>query len=682
VFFRSSLSENQLTGTIPSSIGQLTSLEYLYLGGNRLTGTIPIAVGQLPLDSLDVSNTRLTGTVPAPLPMLRGYCDLRFTFIACSSKPKETCMCSGRVSGDDCDTRRVITTTRSIAITTEGASTCTWCGECAILRDLWFEWRATCTDIVTIDACSLAPGTLVSVYRSECPTSSNASIVGCNIDGDCEPATISATIDDVFIIRVGLRNRIDDAIGNLVISCGTPTRAPTTTARAVTQPETEVDVPSWIENTQTTIIFATVLGYLFLCCMCVTCFIISSRRRKKRSVSRAEMTTARCDPEDTAASKTDINAYGPAPSDTKVFGAPSKNAYGLVPSDTSMVGASGRSSVEYCDGPRRVSRADAYHRPPAAATEPTHAKSNHDKQSDVQSGSLLRKAIGAELAVLHIPIADIELGKKLGEGAFGVVYKGEWHGKSVAVKQVKSSHIVGGDKAIAEFEAEVSKMASTAFHENLVQLHGVTTLENGDMAAVVEFCAQGSLVDALYGEKARNDWTASELLTVAYDAACGVVYLHRLGLIHRDIAARNVLLTKHNVAKVADFGMARLLDDKVYEQQTENAVGPLKWMAPEQMESRAYSRASDVFAFGVLLFEIFAREAPWTGVANLMAASKVMDGERMDVSSRNIPPTMAALMIECWAAKPSDRPSIEDVQRTLKTNSSTSDSDDSHSQSN
>jgi serine/threonine protein kinase len=266
--------------------------------------------------------------------------------------------------------------------------------------------------------------------------------------------------------------------------------------------------------------------------------------------------------------------------------------------------------------------------------------------------------------LLHIPIDEIVLGDKLGEGAFGIVMGGVWHGKRVAVKQVKTS--VSSTTNVAEFEAEISKMAATAFHENLVQLHGVTTLEGGDMAAVVEFCAQGSLMEALYGDKPR-DWALDELFEVAHGAACGVAYLHRLGLVHRDIAARNVLLAgkRDIIAKVADFGMARLVADGVYEQMTAQTIGPLKWMAPEQMEQRMYSRASDVFSFGVLLFEIFKRESPWKGVSNLVTASKVLNGERMDVSSRSIPRAIGKLMVECWTANRSDRPSMAQVQQVV-----------------
>jgi serine/threonine protein kinase len=314
--------------------------------------------------------------------------------------------------------------------------------------------------------------------------------------------------------------------------------------------------------------------------------------------------------------------------------------------------------------------APVYGGPPLAVSKSSSSSSNIAKKDAhtppvMRTGSSVRQR-GTTAEVLDIPFDEMRLGRKLGEGAFGVVFKAKWHGNDIAVKQVKLRSMPGGRNMLAEFESEISQMAQTAFHENLVQLHGVTTLENGDMAAVVEYCAHGSLATALYGESARTDWTTKALFTIAHGAACGMAHLHRQGVVHRDIAARNVLLTKHDVPKVADFGMARLLDDAIYdEQQTLTTVGPLKWMAPEQMERRVYSKASDVFAFGVLLFEIFAREAPWTGVTNIMTATKVVIGERMDVSLPNIPASMGALMNRCWMAEPQERPVMEQVQNEI-----------------
>jgi hypothetical protein len=472
---------------------------------------------------------------------------------------------------------------------------------------------------------------------------------------------------------------------------------PTTVAMAINEPS-----PTALSDDTITIIIAVVASVGGLLLIGFVIFCVVQRKKTKTASTPTEMKSAMADGWSDRDTTTTLRKRESEYQSAVPLAANVHNSSAAIASNKS----------DYYDGPtvrgeheeeESVSSAAApvYHRPPASTTteiapERSSKPSSHSKkknkskhksksknepqpiesQPSSTTGSLVRKSIRST-EVLHIPIEEIEMGKQLGQGAFGVVYKGQWDHKTVAVKQVKASNIIGGDKAIAEFEAEVSQMASTAYHENLVQLYGVTTLENGDMAAVVEFCAQGSLVDALYGsEKKARDWTVSELFSVAHGAACGVAHLHRQGVIHRDIAARNVLLAgkRDLIAKVADFGMARLLSESVYDEQTTlNAVGPLKWMAPEQMERRAYSRASDVFAFGVLLYEIFKREVPWQGVSNIITATKVVNGERMDVSSRKIPREIASLMLECWAGEPDKRPSIKHVQRVLHDNAPSSD---------
>jgi serine/threonine protein kinase len=178
------------------------------------------------------------------------------------------------------------------------------------------------------------------------------------------------------------------------------------------------------------------------------------------------------------------------------------------------------------------------------------------------------------------------------------------------------------------------------------------------------------LVDALYGEKAR-DFSPDELLEIAYDAACGVMHLHANKIVHRDIAARNVLLAgkKDLVAKVSDFGMARNLDS-VYsgvasEQHTAATIGPVKWMAPEQLDRMAYSRASDVFSFGVLLYEIFARSVPWPGLANVNVVLRVSKGERMELP-KSIPAAVRKTMKQCWAHEAKERSKMSAVVDELR----------------
>jgi hypothetical protein len=285
------------------------------------------------------------------------------------------------------------------------------------------------------------------------------------------------------------------------------------------------------------------------------------------------------------------------------------------------------------------------------------------------SGLSGREFSSARAETWAIEVGDLELGSVIGQGAFGVVRRAEWRGRTVAVKQIKKSTI-GDDTAVADFEEEIGRMAALPMHENVVRLFGVVELANGDIGAVVEFCAQGALVEALYGEKAR-EFLPDELLQIAYDAACGVMHLHANKIVHRDIAARNVLLAgkKDLVAKVSDFGMARNLDS-VYsgvtsEQHTAASIGPVKWMAPEQLDRMAYSRASDVFSFGVLLYEIFARSTPWPGLANVNVVLRVSKGERMELP-KSIPSAVRKTTKQCWAHEAKERPKMLAVVDELR----------------
>lgn len=424
-----------------------------------------------------------------------------------------------------------------------------------------------------------------------------------------------------------------------------------------------------LSDDTTTIVVAVCasVGGVLLISLIVACAV--KRSRKSKANAPTEMTTTRdTENEVEPEPKRESHYHSAAPL--------AANVRSLAAQTESSLSEDDQQSAY--DGPPASAAADLPQeqspKPPARKV----SKQKNKRSTQAPTESLEPKSLRTRATdVVQIPIEEIEIGKELGAGSFGVVFKGTWGCKAVAIKQVNTSSVVSDKKAIAiaDFEAEVSQMASTGYHENLVQLYGVTTLESGDLAAVVEFCGKGDLMDALYGKKVR-EWTVSEQFSVAHGAACGVTHLHRQGVIHRDIAARNVLLAgkRDLIAKLADFGMSRLLTESVYdEQQTVNAVGPLRWMAPEQMERRAYSRASDVFAFGVLLFEIFKRELPWQGVPNFIAAAKIMNGERMDVSSHDIPRQVAALMLECWAGEPDKRPSMKHVQRVLQDSAPSSD---------
>jgi serine/threonine protein kinase len=278
----------------------------------------------------------------------------------------------------------------------------------------------------------------------------------------------------------------------------------------------------------------------------------------------------------------------------------------------------------------------------------------------VTFGDAFLKSATTVRDVHQIDANELALGGTLGQGAFGVVVEAQWRNTTVAVKQM---HVVAGASAMSELRREVLRMAALPLHKNVVRLYGVSQLR-GELAVVLELCSGGALSAALYGDKARQ-WTERALVGVACDAAAGVAHLHRSGVVHRDIAARNVLLDAQMTAKVSDFGMARVGRDDQLEQTTVTDVGPIKWMAPEQMTRRAYSYASDVFAFGVLLFEIFAREAPWAGTGNLQVATLVVGGQHLTP-----PPTAPAAvqrwMTRCFVIDAQKRPTMAELESVLR----------------
>ncbi len=280
------------------------------------------------------------------------------------------------------------------------------------------------------------------------------------------------------------------------------------------------------------------------------------------------------------------------------------------------------------------------------------------------SSSSMPRSVETVRDIWQINESDLIIGPQLGKGAFGVVVQADWNGKQVAVKQIRTD-AVGGSKAVAEFRNEVKRMAGLPLHKNVVQLFGVSRLGT-DLAAVVEFCGKGALSSALYGDSPMR-LSAQQLASIALDSARGVRHLHENGVIHRDIAARNVLLDSDLVAKVADFGMSRGFDASVTidENVTVQDVGPLRWQAPEQMTDRKYSRASDVWSFGVLLFEIFERELPWAGEGNLVVARKVMEGAHLSGGAAT-PAHIARLMTQCFARTAAERPTMGDVCKTIE----------------
>eukprot|EP01113_Clastostelium_recurvatum_P031505 TRINITY_DN3939_c0_g2_i1.p1 TRINITY_DN3939_c0_g2~~TRINITY_DN3939_c0_g2_i1.p1 ORF type:complete len:673 (-),score=209.78 TRINITY_DN3939_c0_g2_i1:87-1847(-) len=260
-----------------------------------------------------------------------------------------------------------------------------------------------------------------------------------------------------------------------------------------------------------------------------------------------------------------------------------------------------------------------------------------------------------------IQYEDVNIREKLGDGSSGIVFRGEWRGISVAIKELQ--HVSPAKSAAFYEEAELMKTISP--HPNVLQLYGVVTEPR--FLIVTEFMDQGGLHAKLVDQK-RQPLSLDLLKRIVMSVALGMNHLHEEGIIHRDLAARNILVNKTWDVKVADFGMSREATLEEESQQTQSTVGPLKWMSPESIINRQYSKKSDVWSFGVVVWEVFHfGRTPYSPLSAVQAAMAVArDGLRLEIENPNVPPLYAELMHSCWQVDPAARPDFKAIIATLK----------------
>ncbi|XP_022227285.2 tyrosine-protein kinase Abl isoform X8 [Drosophila obscura] len=254
---------------------------------------------------------------------------------------------------------------------------------------------------------------------------------------------------------------------------------------------------------------------------------------------------------------------------------------------------------------------------------------------------------------------DIMMKHKLGGGQYGEVYEAVWkrYGNTVAVKTLKEDTM-----ALKDFLEEAAIMKEMK-HPNLVQLIGVCTREP-PFYIITEFMSHGNLLDFLRSA-GRETLDAVALLYMATQIASGMSYLEARNYIHRDLAARNCLVGDNKLVKVADFGLARLMRDDTYTAHA-GAKFPIKWTAPEGLAYNKFSTKSDVWAFGVLLWEIATYGmSPYPGIDLTDVYHKLEKGYRME-RPPGCPPEVYDLMRQCWQWDAADRPTFKSIHHALE----------------
>ncbi|XP_049442052.1 vascular endothelial growth factor receptor 3 isoform X2 [Epinephelus fuscoguttatus] len=321
----------------------------------------------------------------------------------------------------------------------------------------------------------------------------------------------------------------------------------------------------------------------------------------------------------------------------------------------------------------------------------------------------------------------LRLGKVLGHGAFGKVIEASIYGinksnslDTVAVKMLKDGATASEHKALM---SELKILIHIGNHLNVVNLLGACTKPNGPLMVIVEYCKYGNLSNFLRAkrefflpyrsqvrrmieagqmdqrarhppsppsstltgpqspstnapnvnpavEKLEDLWktplTIEDLICYSFQVARGMEFLASRKCIHRDLAARNILLSENNIVKICDFGLARdIYKDPDYVRKG-NVRLPLKWMAPESIFDKVYTSQSDVWSFGVLLWEIFSLGAsPYPGVQiDEDFCKRLKDGVRMR-APETASPEIYGIMLACWQGEPKERPTFPALVQIL-----------------
>uniref|UniRef100_A0A8D3CY90 non-specific protein-tyrosine kinase n=1 Tax=Scophthalmus maximus TaxID=52904 RepID=A0A8D3CY90_SCOMX len=246
---------------------------------------------------------------------------------------------------------------------------------------------------------------------------------------------------------------------------------------------------------------------------------------------------------------------------------------------------------------------------------------------------------------------EIVLGRILGEGFFGEVYDGNGERINVAVKTCKDC----SPDVMEKFMSEAVIMKNLE-HPHIVKLIGI--IEEDPVWIVMELYQCGELGNYLTQHK--NTLTNMTLVLFSLQICKALVYLEGVNVVHRDIAVRNVLVASPVCVKLGDFGLSRYIEDEEYYKASVTRL-PIKWMAPESINFRRFTTASDVWMFAVCLWEIMSQgQQPFFWLENRDVINQLEQGIRLP-KPENCPPALYSLMTRCWSYDPRERPNFTEL---------------------
>ncbi|CAF0718876.1 unnamed protein product [Adineta steineri] len=267
---------------------------------------------------------------------------------------------------------------------------------------------------------------------------------------------------------------------------------------------------------------------------------------------------------------------------------------------------------------------------------------------------------------------NIQLIEQIGEGEFGTVYKAFWKTKqnellTVAVKRLnKLEQNFGLDDILKE----ICVLQDTE-HPHIVQFFGIVIQTDGLFMLVTEYAHFRSLYECLLSENAKYEYTIEILLEFLRQITLAMSYLEKKFLIHRDLASRNILVFNKSLVKLSDFGLSRLCcsETNYYKTSWKDTLRlPIAWMSPEAINFLRFTTASDMFSFGVCMWECFTYgQMPWQG----MTSAEIVNAIDAPNYQRLPRPPYATtelyqIMLHCWKHEPTDRPTFTQLEKTLR----------------
>lgn len=261
---------------------------------------------------------------------------------------------------------------------------------------------------------------------------------------------------------------------------------------------------------------------------------------------------------------------------------------------------------------------------------------------------------------------DLTVGNELGQGGFGIVYKGTYQFAPVAIKQLQIGNL--SPAAQEEFRKEAEMMAQLR-HPNIVHFYGYCSIPK---CLVMEYMPKGSLFNVLQDKKQILDWNVR--IGIAVDMVSGLAFLHSKNILHRDIKSLNVLLDEQAKARLTDFGLSKVKNETKSltknAQKNKELVGTLPWIAPELFDGEKYTYKSDIYSLGITFWELATRQIPYAEHTSEAIPVFVSRGKR-EIIPQDCPPKLAYLIQECWAGNPDARPTAEDLAKFMTTDAKT-----------